>query len=138
MIDDNKSKSSLMNFILHSFREFHNLSENELAQKISISLEEYNNIESGLIRVDAQLATKLSKLYNAPSSLFLFNQSTQLSIIYTHCHFENSSGFVNHLYYDDESLIKAKEEAIFILKEEVRQLREQNSLLFKRMLDSKL
>lgn len=121
-------------FILFSFREFHGGKEEDIAAGLSITLEEYKSLESGTEKVDAEVASKLSKLYKAPPQIFLAsNCSDHLSIIYSHCHFEHSNGYVNHLYNDNESNLKV--EILQQLKDEISRLRNQNDMLLKSLLE---
>jgi transcriptional regulator with XRE-family HTH domain len=123
-----------MNSVLHSFREFHNWKEEDVADKISTTLQAYKNLELGIEKMDEETALKLSELYLAPPQFFLSNSySNDVSIIYSHCHFENSNGYVNHLYHDNEDLLKAKEQTIQLLKEAVVQLQKENEKLLERL-----
>lgn len=124
-----------MNFILFSFREFHKWDETDVAKKLAITLRRYQDLEFGLNRIDVEIASKLSQLYKAPLQLFLSNDlSNNLSINYLNCHFVNSNGYVNHLYQSDGEL-KAKEETIQLLKEEVNRLRKENDSLLIKLID---
>jgi hypothetical protein len=119
-----------MNSVLHSFREFHNWKEKDVADKISIPVKNYKNLELGIEKMDVETALKLSNLYSAPPQIFFTkNFSFDVSIIYSQCHFENGNGYVNHLYSDDEKFIKAKDETIQFLKEEISRLKKENEKL---------
>lgn len=118
-----------LSFKLAAFREFKNWEQEDVAKELSISLEEYKDLESGLDSVDAEAALKLSQLYQVPPQFFLANDSSaHLSVIYSHCNFQDSNGYVNHLYHDD-SLIAVKNEEIQLLKKEIQHLRELNNQL---------
>ena len=101
-----------MNPILFSFRHYHNWEQEDLAKGLTISLEEYRDLESGT------------------------NDPTHLSVIYSHCNFENSNGYVNHLYHD-EKLAAAQEKEIQLLREEVKRLQNQNEQLLQSILTRK-
>jgi transcriptional regulator with XRE-family HTH domain len=123
-----------MNSALFSFRKFRNWQESDVSKKLSLSVQEYIDLERGIQRVDVETALKLSELYLAPPHLFLSkNSSGDFSIIYSHCHFENSNGYVNHLYHDNEDLLKAKEQTIQLLKHAVVQLHKENEKLLQRL-----
>lgn len=126
-----------MNSGLLLFRQHHNWKKKDLAKKLAISVAEYNDLESGIEKVDTETALKLSELYQAPPHYFLSNDpSIPPSVIYSHCHFENSNGYVNHLY-SDEKLAAALEKEIDSLKEEIRRLRDQNNQLLQLFLGNK-
>lgn len=119
-----------MNSALYSFRQFRNLQESEVSKELAISVQEYKDLESGIQKIDVETALKLSELYLAPPHFFLSkNNSNDFSIIYSHCQFENSNGYVNNLYNDSELVLKVKSEIIQVLKEEIEQLRKQNTKL---------
>ncbi len=121
-----------MNSALYSYRQFRNWQVSDVSKVLSISEQEYKDLESGIQKVDVETAIKLSELYLAPPHLFLSeNPSSGFSIIYSHCHFEKSNGYVNHLYNDSEALLKVKDEIIQLLKEEVEQIRKQNAQLLR-------
>lgn len=120
-------------FKLAAFRKYKNWEQENEAKELSISLEEYKDLESGLDSVDAETALKLSELYRVPPQFFLTNDSTHLSVIYSHCNFENSNGYVNHLYHD-EKLAAAQEKEIQLLREEVKRLQNQNEQLVQSIL----
>ena len=87
-----------MNFILYSFRRYHQFTKEEISQKLQICLSEYNALESENRQIDRKLAAKLSAVYNAPGYVFLMEQNTaSLQVVFNHNHFENSNGFVQHL-----------------------------------------
>jgi transcriptional regulator with XRE-family HTH domain len=116
-----------MNSTLFSFRQFRHWQEEELASRLSISIEEYKNLETGTEMVDAQTAVKLSELFLVPPQIFLSdNPSNHYSTIYSLCLFENSNGYVNYLHQDNSH---EKNELILLLKEEVKRLQVQNSQL---------
>ena len=124
-----------MKSFLFLFRQFHNWSLEEIANELAMSVDKYENFENNRKIIDQNLALRLSELYHAPVEIFLSNNSsTHFSIAYSHCSFENSNGYVNHLYHDRE--LTTKEEIIKLLKEEVRRLREQNDKLLERLLNS--
>ncbi len=126
-----------MSINLFYFREFRNWQPENVAKGLEISAEEYKNLEVGLNAVDAETALKLSQLYQAPPQLFLIhNSSPHSSVIYTHCNFENSSGYVNHLYQNDQ-LVAVKNEEIKLLKDEVMRLQKQNDQLLHSILSKK-
>ncbi|RXK59183.1 XRE family transcriptional regulator [Lacibacter luteus] len=86
-----------MNFILYSFRRYHQFTKEEISQKLQLSLSEYNAFESESRRIDRKLAAKLSAVYNAPGYVFLMERSTAtLQVVFNHNHFENSNGFVQY------------------------------------------
>ena len=123
-----------MNSVLHSFREFHKWKEKDVADKISISVNDYKNLEVGIDKMDVETALKLSELYSAPPQIFFAKDlANNVSIIYSHCHFESGNGYVNHLHNDNESLIKAKDQTIQFLKEEVVRLQKENEKLFEKL-----
>jgi transcriptional regulator with XRE-family HTH domain len=125
----------LIRTILFLFREFRNWQDDYVSRELSVSIQEYKRLESGLDKVDLATALKLSELYSAPPLFFLSkNYSNDFSIIYSHCHFENSNGYVNHLYHDNEDLVKAKDQTIQLLKEAVVQLQKENEKLLERLL----
>lgn len=87
-----------MNFILYSFRRYHQYTIEDIAKKLQLSLSEYNDFESENRQIGRKLAAELSAVYNAPAYVFLIKQTTaRLQVIFNHNHFENSNGFVNHL-----------------------------------------
>jgi transcriptional regulator with XRE-family HTH domain len=119
---------------LLSVRQFRNWLEKDVAKELAITVEEYKDLESGVKKIDAETALKLSILYLAPPQIFLSNSYyNNFSIIYSHCHFENSNGYVNHLYHDNEDLLKAKDQTIQLLKEAVVQLQKENEKLLERL-----
>ena len=121
-----------MNSALYSYRQIRNWQESDVSKELSISVQEYKDLESGIQKVDVETALKLSELYLAPPHLFLSkNPASDFSIIYSHCHFEKSNGYVNHLYNDSEAVLKVKDEIIQLLKEEIERLRKQNTQLLK-------
>jgi transcriptional regulator with XRE-family HTH domain len=123
-----------MNSVLHSFREFHGWNEKDVADKISMSLNDYKNLEAGLEKMDVETALKLSQLYSAPPHFFItMDFANSVSIIYSHCHFESGNGYVNHLHNDNESLIKAKDQTIQFLNEERIRLQKENEKLFEKL-----
>jgi transcriptional regulator with XRE-family HTH domain len=119
-----------VNSVLCLYRQFRNWQESDVSKELSISVQEYKDLESGFKKIDAETALKLSELYLAPAQFFLFkNSSFELSIIYSKCHFQNSNGYVNNLYNDSEAILKVKDEMLQMLKEEVKLLRELNEKL---------
>lgn len=124
-----------MNWILFCFREHFKWDEDSIAKRLSISKREYINLESGFDPVDSDIATELSKLFNAPPQLFVSqNAAAHFSIIYSNCHFENSSGYVNHL--SEHQADSFKDDLILSLKDEVLQLRKENLILLKKLENS--
>lgn len=123
-----------MNSALFLFRLFHNWAQEEIAQKLSIPVAEYTALESGLDKADTALALKLSEIYQAPSHFFLSpDPSGHHSVIYSNCRFENSNGYVNHLY-SDEKLADVQAKEIEDLKKEIRRLQQANEQLLQALL----
>jgi transcriptional regulator with XRE-family HTH domain len=112
------------------YRQFRNWQEHDLASRLTISVEDYKNMEAGVEEVDLETALKLSDLYLAPAHIFLKrNYTNEFSIIYSQCHFEDSNGYVNHLYNENEAVLKVKDETIQMLKEEIKRLQNANDQL---------
>jgi transcriptional regulator with XRE-family HTH domain len=123
-------KKSTVNSTLFLFRQYRNWQESDVSNGLSISMKEYNDLECGNQDVDVETALRLSELYFAPPELFLSKKSSShFSIIYSQCHFQNSNGYVNNLCNESESILKAKDEMIQSLKEEVELLRKLNDRL---------
>ncbi len=128
---------SMLSNLLVSFREFHQLSLNELAVLLSIPEKEYRDLEVGLINVNCELAQKLSQLYLVPASIFQsVNIEPQVSITYSHCHFENGHGYVNHLNGSDISTLE-KDATITALKEEIKWFRDEHVRLINLLVKSR-
>jgi len=124
--------------MLFSFRVFRKLEPEDVAKELAVSLDEYKDLEFGLDNIDAEMAIQLSALYQAPPQFFLANNSTaHLSVIYSQCHFENSNGYVNHLYQNDQ-ILSVKDEEIQLLKEQIKQLQRQNEKLIQSLLSQKI
>jgi transcriptional regulator with XRE-family HTH domain len=118
-----------MNSILVSFREYRNLTEEDLANELSISLQEYKYLECGIELVNAEMATALSIFYNAPPQVFLIgNTSCQFSFIYSHCYFHGGNGYVNNMNNELDN-----KELILLLEKELKALHELNQILSKKL-----
>lgn len=130
-----------LNSILHSLRSHENREQRDVANELSISLDKYQALESGIENIDAELAQKLSNLYHVPPQLFITNDPSHISVVYSHNTFTNSNGYVNHLYHDSDSVIAVvtavKDELIQFLKDEVQRLRKQNEQLLESLLNKK-
>lgn len=88
-----------MNFILYSFRRYHQLTKEEVAKKLHLNLPAYDLLESGDRPVKQKLAHKFSVIYQAPHYVFLIEPAiATVQLVFNHSHFENSNGFVQNLY----------------------------------------
>lgn len=128
-----------MNSSLYFFRSYRKWSSQEVASQIGLLTDEYEAIESGVENIDEEIVQKLSNLYNAPCALFSPNSSEKLNFKYSHNTVSASNGYVHNLYQHDiriiEMLIAAKDEEVLLLKEEIRELRQQNNKLLARLLE---
>lgn len=121
-----------MNWILFCFREHFKWDEEYIAKRLAISKNEYVNLESGFEPVDCEMAVELSMLFNAPPQVFISKSaSSNFSIIYSNCHFENSNGYVNHL--SDHQTEIFKDDLIRSLRDEVLILRKENLILLEKL-----
>jgi plasmid maintenance system antidote protein VapI len=117
--------------ILLLFRQFHSWDQIKVSDLLSITVEEYNDLETGLTKVEMENAIKLSKLYMAPEEVFLNNNSnSDLCITYSNCNFHGSNGYVNHLFQQETQQIRN-------LKSEISRLQEHNIQLLKLLLRDK-
>ncbi len=90
-----------MNFILYSFRRYHQFTKQKVADNLRLSTEEYEILESGCNLVFPDLAKKLSALYKAPQYIFLIDQTSMcVQVFFNNNHFENSNAFVNNQNVD--------------------------------------
>jgi hypothetical protein len=126
-----------VNIDLISFRVFRNWDEHRVARDLSLSLEDYRQLESGMKKITIEVANVLSKMFNAPSYLFLrCADSNNLSIIYQNCNFTNGNGYVNHLYGGEKGCIDGtKCELIQEFKKEILDLRKVNQKLLAMLAD---
>lgn len=127
-----------MNASLYSFRSFRKWTSQEVARQIGLLPDEYEAIESGVENIDDEITQRLSNLYNAPPALFSTKNSEKTNFEYSHNIFSSSNAYVNNLYQHDirviEMLTAAKNEEVQSLKEEIRELRQQNNQLLDRLL----
>ncbi len=101
--------------------------------------DEYEAIESGVENLDDEITQRLSNLYNAPPALFSKKNSEKTNFEFLHNVFSSSNAYVHNLYQHDmrvvEMLTAAKNEEVQTLKEEIKELRQQNNQLLARLLE---
>ncbi|MBX3240450.1 MAG: helix-turn-helix transcriptional regulator [Chitinophagaceae bacterium] len=128
-----------MNSFLYCFRSYRNWTSREVATQIGLLPDEYEAIESGVENIDDEIAQRLSNLYNAPTALFYTDNLGKENFGYSHNTFSGSNGYVHNLYQQDirviEMLTAAKDDEIQLLKEEIKELRQQNSRLLSCLLE---
>lgn len=118
------------------FREFKNWQPEDVAKELGISIETYEQLETGRAKINGIIAQKLSDLYKAPVELFIIDDTPhymQAEVVYTNCSFSGggSNGYINHQYNDRgiDEILYAKKEEIKDLKQQIEQLRHQNNTL---------
>ena len=125
-------------FTLTWFRKYKDLPREIVAENLSLSLEKYTDLEKGQVKIDHQLAQKLSDLYQAPTELFLIDdvpQYLQAEVMYNHCTITSgeggASGYINHQNNDRgiEEILYLREEEVKRLERHVEYLRKQNDKL---------
>jgi transcriptional regulator with XRE-family HTH domain len=118
---------------LTSFREFKKLRQEQVAELISTDLQDYRAFETGLLNIPIEIANKLSELFEVPSWLFIEeNNCSSSTITYTHCNFENSIGFVNHLQQEKNELNEVIRDLIL----ELQSIKNQNEFIINFLLDN--
>jgi transcriptional regulator with XRE-family HTH domain len=117
---------------LISFRKFNKLEEEQVAELISIELEDYRAFEAGLLIITTEIANKLSDLFQVPPYLFIEEDNCSSSTItYSHCNFENSIGYVNYLHHEKNELKELIKDLIL----ELQSIKNQNELIISFLLD---
>ncbi|HRP56843.1 hypothetical protein [Agriterribacter sp.] len=128
-----------MNSALYFFRSYHRWTSREVASQIGLLPDEYEAIESGVENIDDEITQRLSALYNAPPALFSMKNPEKANFEYAHNAFSSSNAYVHNLYQHDirviEMLAAARNEEVLSLKEEIRELRQQNNQLLARLLE---
>lgn len=116
-----------ISLILIFFREYKNWQPAEVAGWLGLSIESYQGLEKGGIKVTEAIAERLSLLYQAPKEIFLIDDTPyhlQAEVIYHNCTIISGSngisGYVNHQYQD-----RGIDEIMCLRKEEVRSLQHQ-------------
>lgn len=127
-----------ISLILIFFREYKNWQPAEVAGSLGLSIESYQGLEKGGVKVTEAIAERLSRLYHAPKEIFLIDDAPyqlQAEVIYNNCTItsgnEGISGYVNHQYQDrgiDEILCLRKEE-VGSLQRQIGELNRQNAKL---------
>ncbi|RXK87000.1 helix-turn-helix domain-containing protein [Filimonas effusa] len=118
------------------YREHFGWTQEKAAQALGISVESYNELENGRLKINGLIAQKLANLYNAPFEIFVIDTTShyhQAEVIYTNCSFGGSlaSGYINNNHTDrgiDEIMYLRKQETDG-LKAQIEDLRQQNSAL---------
>jgi transcriptional regulator with XRE-family HTH domain len=114
--------------------------QQDVATELSLTLEEYQLLETAKERVTKDVALKLSDLYRVPPQLFLeHEQGIHFSFIYSHNTFNGSNGYVHNLYQETDKVIEiiraAKDEEIQLLKNGIEHMRVQNAKLIELLLE---
>lgn len=113
---------------LHVFRLYRKWEPEFVAGELNISLQEYNDLESGRVVIDSEKAIELSSVFQCPPHLFLSSSSKQpVSVIYYQCEFNNSNGYVHNSY--KTNLGSDSNILIDLMKDEIESLRKQNNKL---------
>lgn len=115
---------------LRLLREFHKLTQADVADRLHISPTAYSRIEQNLSKLGIEQAQMLAEVFQVSLPDLISNENPIISLTYKDSvTVENSPGYINHRYENSkdalELMMKAKDNEIASLKDQVKHLQEQ-------------
>lgn len=115
---------------LRILREFHKLTQADVAEKLNISPTAYSRIELNMSKLGVDQAQALAQIFQVSLPDLISNENPIISFTYKDSvTVENSPGYINHRYENSkealELMMQAKDNEIASLKDQVKHLQEQ-------------
>ena len=111
---------------IKKLREFKNLTQAYVAQRLAISQSQYHRLESGEAKIKEESIEKIAEILGvSPEMLYSFSEKKIFQAHSISQAINHNSGSIN-LYQIDGKLEKLYEDKIALLEAEVERLRERN------------